>query len=108
MPQPQEARPARQPGISPGPARRIHSHGPRAGAGQVLARTTGLGSHREILRLESDLGVTAKVVTARKEQTRAELDGGDLDAVTHAALVDYHEQAASVTAAAPATAKSGR
>jgi hypothetical protein len=28
--------------------------------------------------------------------TRAQLHGGDLDAVTHAALVEYHEQAASV------------
>jgi hypothetical protein len=55
------------------------------------------GSHREILtRLEADLGVTAKVTTARSEQTRAELDGGNLDAVTHTALVNYHEQAAAV------------
>jgi len=46
--------------------------------------------------LEADLGITPKVVSARNEQTRAELDGGNLDVVTHAALVDYHEQAATV------------
>jgi hypothetical protein len=61
----------------------------------VLSAPPGSG-HREILaRLESDLGVAVKVVTARNEQTRADLQG-DLDPVTHAALVDYHEQAASV------------
>ena len=65
-------------------------------ARQVLGAPVG-ESHREILaRLESDLGVTATVVTARNEQTRADLHGGDLDAVTHAALVNYHEQTASV------------
>jgi chromosome segregation protein len=63
---------------------------------EVLAAPPA-GSHRESLtRLEADLGVTAKVTTARSEQTRAELDGGNLDAVTHAALVNYHEQAAAV------------
>ena len=68
----------------------------RKRARDVLAAPSA-GSHREILtRLEADLGVTAKVVTARNEQTRAELDGGNLDAVTHAALVDYHGQAGSV------------
>ncbi len=68
----------------------------RERAHQVLGTPAG-ESHREILvRLESDIGVTATVVTARNEQTRAEVHGGDLDAVTHAALVDYHEQTASV------------
>ena len=68
----------------------------RERARQILA-VPPAGSHRDILtRLEADLGVTAKVTTARTEQTRAELDGGNLDAVTHAALVDYHEHAAAV------------
>jgi len=68
----------------------------RQRAQEVLAPPQA-GSHREILaRLEADLGITPKVVSARNEQTRAELDGGNLDVVTHAALVDYHEQAATV------------
>jgi hypothetical protein len=68
----------------------------RERAHQVLGAPAGQ-SHREIMaRLEAELGVTATVITARNEQTRAELHGGDLDAVTHAALVDYHEQTASV------------
>jgi hypothetical protein len=68
----------------------------RERAHQVLGAPAG-ESHREIMaRLEADLGVTATAVTARNEQTRAELHGGDLDAVTHAALVEYHEQTASV------------
>ena len=68
----------------------------RERADEILTGPPGEG-HREIIaRLESDLGVTASVVAARNQQTRAQLQGGDLDAVTHAALVDYHEQAASV------------
>jgi hypothetical protein len=67
----------------------------RQRARDVLAARSA-DSHREILtRLEADLGVTAKVTTARNEQTRAELEGGNLDAVTRACLVDYHEQAAA-------------
>lgn len=64
---------------------------------QVVLAAPQSPGHREILaRLEAELGVAVKVVTARNEQTRADLQGGDLDPVTHGALVDYHEQAASV------------
>jgi len=62
----------------------------------VVATHSG-SSHRDILtRLETDLGVTVTVTVARTEQTRAVIHGGDLDPVTHAALVAYHEQAAAV------------
>jgi hypothetical protein len=68
----------------------------RERARKILA-TLPVGSHREILaRLEADLGITVKVTIARSEQTSAELDGGNLDAVTYAALREYHEQAAAV------------
>ena len=66
---------------------------------EVLADRPGGIGHRDLLnRLETELGVGVAVVAGRRETTRATVEGPDgvLDVVTHAALVRYHEQAASV------------
>jgi hypothetical protein len=71
----------------------------QARAEVVLAGRPGGTGHRDLLvRLEEGLRIKVSVVAGRSQTTRATVDGPDgaLDAVTHAALVRYHEQAASV------------